>query len=169
MGMASSISMVGHLFPYDYPVLIRPVEFRLLVFRPYKHTILTALITSSSASGISLRTPFFSDLFVPANALPAGAYFDSSQQHFVLRYAADTENDDDTILHYDMYDTVRVRVETEEWVDQAPEGPEELALDEEERKRRRRSPWSIQCSMMEDGLGPIQWWDSPEEEEAMRE
>lgn len=60
----------------------------------------------------------------------------------------------------------RFRIEEEEWIDQTPEKPEsDTAMDEEERRARRLSPWRIIASMADDGLGPCFWWDEDEEPE----
>ncbi|KFY41487.1 hypothetical protein V495_04911 [Pseudogymnoascus sp. VKM F-4514 (FW-929)] len=57
-------------------------------------------------------------------------------------------------------------IEEEEWIDQTPEKPEsDTAMDEEERRARRLSPWRIVASMADDGLGPCFWWDEDEEPE----
>ena len=49
------------------------VEFRLVVFRPFKGEVMLARIRSSTPAGINLRTEFFDDIFVPYEELPEGA------------------------------------------------------------------------------------------------
>ncbi|KAK3362982.1 RNA polymerase Rpb7 [Lasiosphaeria hispida] len=48
------------------------VEFRMVVFRPFKGEILAARIASQTRDGINLATDFFHDIFVPWNELPDG-------------------------------------------------------------------------------------------------
>jgi len=123
------------------------VEFRLIVFRPFKHEVLIGRISSSDQWGINIRTQFFDAIRVPANMLPATAYFDHGEQVWVWQ-------SDDGPLYYDHAETVRFRVEAEHWVDQSPLGP-----NEKEDGLERRSPYTIDVSMGEDGLGPVLWWD----------
>jgi DNA-directed RNA polymerase subunit E'/Rpb7 len=61
---------------------------------------------------------------------------------------------DDAALYYDHAETVRFRVEAEHWFDHIPLGP-----NEKEDGLERRSPYTIEASMGEDGLGPVLWWD----------
>ncbi|KAM0458791.1 hypothetical protein ACHAPV_005780 [Trichoderma viride] len=49
------------------------VEFRMIVFRPFKGEVMLGRIRSSTPSGIHLRTDFFDDIFVPYEELPQGA------------------------------------------------------------------------------------------------
>lgn len=58
------------LFQYAYT---KPVEFRMIVFRPFKGEVMLGRIRSSTPSGIHLRTDFFDDIFVPYEELPQGA------------------------------------------------------------------------------------------------
>lgn len=49
------------------------VEFRMVVFRPFKGEVMLGRIRSSTPAGINLRTDFFDDIFVPFEELPEGA------------------------------------------------------------------------------------------------
>lgn len=53
-----------------------------------------------------------------------------------------------------MAEPIRFRVETEKWFDQTPLGP-----NEKENGVEKPSPYMIEGSMAEDGLGPVLWWD----------
>jgi len=55
---------------------------------------------------------------------------------------------------------VRFRIEAEHWVDQSPLGP-----GEKEEGIEKKSPYTIEASMSEAGLGPCLWWDDDEAEE----
>ncbi|CAK7270291.1 DNA-directed RNA polymerase III complex subunit Rpc25 [Sporothrix epigloea] len=46
------------------------VEFRLIVFHPFKGEVMFARISSCSPNGIHLRTDFFDDILVPFDELP---------------------------------------------------------------------------------------------------
>lgn len=51
----------------------KPVEFRMVVFRPFKGEVMLGRIRSSTPAGINLRTDFFDDIFIPFEELPQGA------------------------------------------------------------------------------------------------
>jgi DNA-directed RNA polymerase III subunit RPC8 len=63
------------------------------------------------------------------------------------------EEDGET-FYYDMHEPIRFRVEKEKWVDQTPLGP-----NEKENGVEKSSPYMLEGSMAEDGLGPCLWWD----------
>ena len=47
------------------------VEFRMVVFRPFKGEVMFGKIRSSTPSGINIRTNFFDEIFVPSEELPS--------------------------------------------------------------------------------------------------
>lgn len=49
------------------------VEFRVVVFRPFKGEVMQARIRSSTPHGINLRTEFFDDIFIPFDQMPEGS------------------------------------------------------------------------------------------------
>ena len=53
---------------------------------------------------------------------------------------------------------MRFRVDSEQWNDQAPLGPEKQD-DNQESVRVIEAPYKIVASMEETGLGPCLWWD----------
>jgi DNA-directed RNA polymerase subunit E'/Rpb7 len=57
-------------------------------------------------------------------------------------------------MYFDSQEVVRFRIESERWTDQSPLGP-----NEEKENREKISPYVIEGSMAEDGLGPVLWWD----------
>jgi DNA-directed RNA polymerase III subunit RPC8 len=58
-------------------------------------------------------------------------------------------------LYYDNQETVRFRIEDEIWTDQSPAKPSEKEDDIE----RENSPYKLQATMEDAGLGPVLWWD----------
>ncbi|KAE8444661.1 hypothetical protein EG329_014317 [Mollisiaceae sp. DMI_Dod_QoI] len=129
------------------------VEFRLVVFRPFKHEVMTGRISSATTSGLRIRTPFFDEIFVPATKLPEGSKFDHDEQLYVW------ETDGQT-LFYDNQETVRFRIEDEIWHDQIPVGPR----DKEDAGAVKSSPYQLIATMEDAGLGPCLWWDGEEGE-----
>lgn len=125
------------------------VEFRLVVFHPFKGEVMFARISSCSPDGIHLRTDFFDDILIPFDELPDEAEYDMNQQLWVW-------NIEDTRMFYDNHEMVRFRVIDEEWHDQTPTKPIERAEDTDE---PRNPPYRIRGSMKDPGLGVCIWWD----------
>ncbi|KAI5310249.1 DNA-directed RNA polymerase III subunit rpc25 [Ascosphaera atra] len=95
-------------------------KFRMIVFRPFRGEIVLGKITSGSEKGIKISLEFFNDILVPPSLLLDGARFDYTDQVWVW----DTE--DGSTLYFDIGETVRFRVEAEEWHDQIPDAPTDL-------------------------------------------
>jgi DNA-directed RNA polymerase III subunit RPC8 len=129
------------------------VEFRMIVFRPFKGEVMLGKIRSSTPSGINLRTDFFDDIFIPYDELPAGAEYNHSEQIWIWNV------DDGTRLFYDNHEVVRFLVMEEEWHDQTPAGPHQAE------DAMLRTPYRIKGSMVADGLGVCLWWDGAGDEE----
>jgi len=66
-------------------------------------------------------------------------------------------------MYIDQGEVVRVRVEADEFYDDEP-GPPKAAEGVQVQRELKRSPYSIICSIAEQGLGPISWWKSTEQE-----
>ncbi|KAF2452707.1 DNA-directed rna polymerase III 25 kd polypeptide [Lineolata rhizophorae] len=128
------------------------VEFRLVVFRPFKGEILQGKILGSSHLGIRIHMGFYEDIFVPGPVnLFEGSEFDVAEQVWVWK--AEGENGTEE-LYFDTNEVVRFRVEAEVWHDQSPQAPMADDASDEERK----TPYSIIASMQQGGLGPTMWW-----------
>lgn len=65
---------------------------------------------------------------------------------------------DDDRLFYDKNEPVRLSVIDEVWHDQVPESTAEDAVEQ----AKKISPYSIQGTMMKEGLGVCIWWDDAE-------
>ena len=85
--------------------------------------------------------------------LPEGAEFSHQDQMFVWK------TDDGEDLFFDKEETVRFRVEEEEWHDQTPLGPADRANEENGVVVVKQNPYGIIASMEDAGLGPCMWWD----------
>ncbi|KAG4438080.1 hypothetical protein IFR05_006446 [Cadophora sp. M221] len=156
--LSSSEGLIGH----GTGLVNVNVEFRLIVFRPFKHEVIIGRISSANTEGIRVRLPFFEEIFVPRHALPEGSDFADQI------YEWKTE---DNVLFFDTHETVRLRIEDEVWKDQSPVGPREK--DEPASSltipvgsgKKKNSPYSLIGSMDDAGFGPILWWDGEAEEE----
>ncbi|THY90142.1 hypothetical protein D6C93_06668 [Aureobasidium pullulans] len=140
------------------------VDFRMIVFRPFKGEILTGKILSSSDMGIRISMGFFDDIFVPA----PGMLFEPAKHHLTEdgERVWVWETAPDNLLYFDVNEVVKFRVEAETWTDLSPE---KQPAPGEEVEVYRRSPYEITASMQLSGLGPAFWWREPDEEEAAEE
>ncbi|KAK1688386.1 RNA polymerase III subunit Rpc25 [Colletotrichum godetiae] len=123
------------------------VEFRLIVFRPFKGEVMIGRIRSSTPAGINLRTDFFDDIFIPFDELPEGAEFNHSEQLWIW-------NIEDDRLFYDNHEMVRFQVIDEEWHDQTPAGPSQG-----DEAAPPKPPYKVKGTMAMEGLGVCLWWD----------
>jgi len=124
------------------------VEFRLMVFRPFKGETLLGKISSATPEGIHVRTEFFEEIFVPYKELPENTEFDHNEQAWT--WIVDEER-----MYYDKNEMVRLQVVDEAWNDQIPDSAEQEALD----KAKKVSPYSVSGSMLKEGLGVCLWWE----------
>lgn len=137
--LTSSEGLIGH----GTGLVNVHVTFRLIVFRPFKGEILQGTISRNSMDGITVSMGFFHDVFVPAGALWEGTRYEASEDAWIWK------TEDGNELFLDRNETVRFRVEGEEWTDLSPE--KAVPLGEEVEETERRSPYSIIVSSGDDG------------------
>ncbi|PWW79263.1 hypothetical protein C7212DRAFT_340169 [Tuber magnatum] len=130
------------------------VEFRMIVFRPFKGEVLTGRISSATAAGVKVRTDFFDEVFVPAAGLFEGSRFDGKEQVWIW-------HNDDQDFYMDKNEVIRFRVEGEVFVDQLPVPPH---LKGEESSLHNKPPYAITASCQQAGLGLVSWWVEEEED-----
>ncbi|KAM0435997.1 hypothetical protein ACHAPT_002889 [Fusarium lateritium] len=123
------------------------VEFRMVVFRPFKGEVMMGRIRSSTPAGINVGTDFFDDIFVSFEDLPPGAEYSHSDQLWIWNV------DEEQRLFYDNHEMVRFQIFDEEWHDQAPAGPTQ------QEESPAKTPYRIKATMAADGMGPCIWWD----------
>lgn len=165
------------------------IEFRMVVFRPYKGEIIQGVILESHAStGLRIGLDFFADVFVPVSGLPAKSKLvppTPGEPDSKAIWAWDENNDLDNAYFYEQYEIVRFRVEEEIWNDASPEKPDfqkdangEKSIREKIEKERgdfkkktekelameRPVPYAIVASLGAPGLGCVNWWREEEAE-----
>ena len=112
------------------------IDFRLIVFRPFKGEILQGRISSNSEMGIRVSMDFFEDIFVPGpHMLFDNSVYNHEEDAWVWR------TDEGVELFFDRNETVRFRVEAETWIDLSPE--KQPAPGEELEEDYRKSPYQI--------------------------
>ncbi|KAG9245966.1 RNA polymerase III subunit Rpc25-domain-containing protein [Calycina marina] len=137
------------------------VEFRLIVFRPFKGEVMIGRISSATVDGIYLRTHFFEDIWVPKGNLPEGSYYSPHEGCWVWKTG-------DAELFFDTQETVRFRVDEEDWHDQTPISAQPPSNEDDFAVKEKDVPYKIIATMEDAGLGPCLWWDGddPMEEDA---
>lgn len=164
VGFHSLISATEGLIGHGTGIVNVNVDFRLLVFRPFKGEILSATITHSNIRGIYLSMDFFEDIVVPPFLLPENTTWckddqdESGTEVFIWR--TDDGEGGFNEFFFDRAEKCLFRVEQEEWHDlspqmKRPDDYDESALDE---YGLRKGPYRIVGSMMYSGLGPTLWW-----------
>ena len=89
------------------------IEFRMIVFRPFKGEIIAAVVKASTPSGIQVSTQFFEDIFVPSTMLFDGSQFDEGERTWVWK-------SEEADVWFDPGTVVNIRIEQEHWQDRAP-------------------------------------------------
>ncbi|PIL30320.1 hypothetical protein GSI_07504 [Ganoderma sinense ZZ0214-1] len=144
--------------------LVRRVLFDLRDITPFASEVILAKVKSSDEDGVRLTVGFFDDIYVPLVYLPEPTAFDPKERaHFWLPGSESTSSHEllDSPLTDRMYidsgDVLRVRVEADEFHDDEP-GPPKAHEGVQQVRESRRPPYTITCSMSEQGLGPTSWW-----------
>ncbi|KAF1808938.1 hypothetical protein P152DRAFT_476875 [Eremomyces bilateralis CBS 781.70] len=167
------------------------VTFRMVVFRPFQGEILEGTLWNSDAEGIKLHTNFFSDIYVPKDALFDNTNYNSKERVHVWDTNPDAANqhpgaadDDSRYLWFDLGETVRFRIEGEVWMEEESTTPKPPIIDApppgkqpdphrvkaeagdvgQEKGKSKVPPYRIMASMSREGLGPTMWWTGGEDE-----
>jgi len=142
------------------------VVFRLVVFRPFTSEVIIAKVKSSDEDGIRLTVGFFDDMYIPVAYLPQPTAFDPNERsHFWLpdsELKTTTEMLDTPVserMYIDQSEVLRVRVEAEEFYDDEP-GPPKITEGIQMLREAKRAPFNVVCSIAEQGLGPVAWWNN---------
>ncbi|KAI5789112.1 RNA polymerase III subunit Rpc25-domain-containing protein [Geopyxis carbonaria] len=128
------------------------VEFRLVVFRPFKGEIMIGRISSSSLHGINVRTDFFDEIFVPHTSLFEDSTFDVKENVWIW-------NNEGNEFYMDKNEIIRFRIEEEAFEDQLPIPPH---LQEDHVDMERKPPYRIIASAQQAGMGLVSWWAEDE-------
>ncbi|KAK5174089.1 DNA-directed RNA polymerase III complex subunit Rpc25 [Saxophila tyrrhenica] len=135
------------------------VDFRLIVYRPFKGEIVHGTITHSNPrAGVYLSQDFFEDIVVPPETLFDGTAWgvdDQGVEAFIW-------NTNDNEYFFDRAESCLFRVEEEQWVDMSPQtkspGGQFIAEDAQTEGEKKKTPYLVRGSMMLSGLGPTLWW-----------
>ncbi|KAF9262602.1 polymerase III polypeptide H [Marasmius fiardii PR-910] len=140
------------------------VVFRMVVFRPFTSEVIVGKVKSSDQDSIRLTLGFFDDIYIPAIYLPQPCAFDPNERSFFWLPDSELTKPHEMLdtplterMYIDQGEIIRVRVESDEFYDDEP-GPPKVQDGVPVDIQRRRAPFSILCSISEQGLGPVSWW-----------
>ncbi|KAJ2000954.1 DNA-directed RNA polymerase III complex subunit Rpc25 [Coemansia thaxteri] len=125
------------------------VKFRLVVFRPFKDEILVGRVRSANSEGVQVTMGFFDDITIPANQMPQGSEFDSTEGIWVWRFEGNE-------LFMDLDEQVRFQVLDETFLDVSPPRPK--IGDVGNVPVSHPPPYSLVCTIASPGLGLLSWW-----------
>ncbi|PPQ80713.1 hypothetical protein CVT25_001833 [Psilocybe cyanescens] len=141
------------------------VVFRLVVFRPFTSEVVIGKVKSSDEEGIRVTLGFFDDMYIPVSYLPQPTAFDSNERaHFWIpdsTLTTTTELLDTPVadrMYIDQGEIIRLRVESDEFCDDEP-GPPKATEGVQIKRELKRPPYMVCCSIAEQGLGPVAWWN----------
>ncbi|KAF8468960.1 DNA-directed rna polymerase III 25 kd polypeptide [Kalaharituber pfeilii] len=135
------------------------VQFRLIVFRPFKGEILSGRISSSTPAGIKVRLDFFEDILIPGHLLFDGCVFDIKENVWIW-------HNEGTELYMDKGEVIRFKVENEKFTDQTPVNPQTAVAKVDTPgggetaavELHKDPPYQINASCRDAGLGLVAWW-----------
>ncbi|KAK3675420.1 DNA-directed RNA polymerase III complex subunit Rpc25 [Recurvomyces mirabilis] len=157
VGFHSLISASEGLIGHGTGIVNVNVDFKLIVFRPFKGEIIRAIISHSNATGIFMSMDFFETI-----AIPPEFFFDPSkwQDDGSGNKIWVWNSDENTELYFDKAEKCLIRVEQEHWKDLSPDmkGSANFESMERDSHGMRVSPYKILGSMLMSGLGPDLWW-----------
>ncbi|KAF8605847.1 hypothetical protein BDV93DRAFT_489885 [Ceratobasidium sp. AG-I] len=163
------------------------VTFRMVVFRPDRSEVIIGKVKSSTEDGIRVTLGFFDDIYIPRDYLPTPSAFDANEQAFFWlppnHWPSDEppstiqllDTDVTTRLYLDRSESIRIRVERDEFYDNEP-GPRKadsaaggaaLQDDRADAEADRKAPYTITASVHGDGLGVLAWWENTEQDQTM--
>lgn len=161
VGFHSLISASEGLIGHGTGIVHVNVDFRIMIFRPFKGEILRGIITHSNVKGIYLSMEFFEDIVVPPPFLFGGTKWDADE-HGTETFIWRTDNGEggQNEFFFDRAEKCLMRVEQEEWNDLSPQmkRPDDFDMERRDEYGLKVGPYRVLASMMHSGLGPILWW-----------
>lgn len=161
IGFHSLISCSEGLIGHGTGIVNVNVDFKLIVFRPFKGEIIRATITQSSPAGIYLSVDFYEDLVVPPETLFENTTWEKDESDvWAFVWKSDDGNGGENAFYFDNAESCMMRIEEEQWNDVSPDAlrSQNYETQEEEDQARRAPPYLIRGSMALAGLGPTLWW-----------
>ncbi|KAG6329945.1 hypothetical protein ID866_9144 [Astraeus odoratus] len=132
------------------------VKFRMVVFRPFSSEVILAKVKSSDEDGIRLSVGFFDDVYVPLAYLPQPSAL--SVKLRITNVASDLihGSDPNERAHFWLPDSEATTAH--ELLESLT--ADRMYIDQGEIYKFRSRSHPSQCSIAEQGLGPVSWWKS---------
>ena len=161
VGYHSLISASEGLIGHGTGIVNVNVDFRIMVYRPFKGEIVRGTITHSNIEGVYLSTDFFEDIIVPPPLLFENTQWgadESGTEAFIWR--TDNGEGGENEFFFDKAEKCLMRVEQEEWNDLSPQmkRPDDYDMERRDKYGLKLGPYRILASMLHSGLGPTLWW-----------
>ncbi|KAJ1869118.1 coq1 putative hexaprenyl diphosphate synthase [Coemansia sp. RSA 990] len=118
------------------------VQFRMIVFRPFRDEVLVGRVRSAGDEGIDVSMGFFEDIRIPASEMPSGSTYSREEGVWVWRYE---ENE----LFMDLNEPIRFRVQEINFLDISPPRPK--VGDADSVPVAHGPPFSLVCTIAEEG------------------
>ncbi|KXN65686.1 hypothetical protein CONCODRAFT_80704 [Conidiobolus coronatus NRRL 28638] len=133
------------------------VTFELVMFRPFIDEVIEATIAHISAKGLQLATEFFKDIHVPIELMRPGTVYEPSENALIW------ETDDNGKLYMDLGQKILVQVVNEIYYTPDPNDRPSATnpngqVNGNAEEPEVEPPYKLICSILEDGLGPRDWW-----------
>ncbi|KAI6224350.1 hypothetical protein M3Y99_01401700 [Aphelenchoides fujianensis] len=125
-----------------------PVEFRYIVFQPFRGEILQGTIARCTREGIRISMCFFSDILIPPDKLPKVSRFDENGQLWYWEYVTPPSGEDGEDTKPQM---IKFYLEPGKLIRPG--------------NAKNEKVYEIIGSISESGLGCPSWWDSEEADE----
>ncbi|GMY26474.1 DNA-directed RNA polymerase III subunit RPC8 isoform X1 [Fagus crenata] len=150
----------GFIFPSDGAATYT-VVFRVVMFRPFAGEIITAKLKESNATGLRLSLGFFDDIYIPANLFPKPSCFTPDPDKkdkgtWEWQYINPDVDGSQDKYFIDGSDEINFRVHSVSYPPIPIEQPKEA---------KPFAPMVITGLIDGDGLGPLSWWGSEEDED----
>ncbi|KAJ9068483.1 DNA-directed RNA polymerase III complex subunit Rpc25, variant 2 [Entomophthora muscae] len=129
------------------------VQFRMIVFRPIIGEVFCGKVKTCSPSGIKVTLHFFDEINVIPELLREDAVYSAENQAW--------EWDMDGVkLDLMAEDIIKVRVIAETFSESHPVPAKPKTQDQEIiHEAPKVPPYTLTCSIAEDGLGSVSWWE----------
>ncbi|KAI9363046.1 RNA polymerase III subunit Rpc25-domain-containing protein [Zopfochytrium polystomum] len=137
---------------------ILDVKFRIIVFRPFVGEILVGRVANSSTDGLRITMDFFDDIIVPEQAMKEGITFDKAKGMWVWNYEDEDDPSSSAVFPMTKGEPIKFKVEGETFVDVPPPPPSNLPPEAAPLVENIIAPYSLTCSIIDDGLGLLSWW-----------
>ena len=148
----------SYIFPGDGASHTK-VIFRYIIFRPFMEEIITGKIRSCNTNGVHVTLGFFEDIIIPPNKLQHPSRFDQGEQLWVWEYLDGSGVKHD--LFMDVGEVIRFRVINETFTESLPSSNPHKNKEPTE-KTEIVSPYTLEATIDEPGLGLLSWWGNNE-------